>query len=145
VPLQRRPDWQSRLAEFLVSHRYKHFSYGSWDCGLFAADAIQAITGTDLACPFRGKYSSFSQLRKAIRIYTGSASVAAIAGRIATDHQMPELPILYARRGDLVLLKRPRDYSLGLVDLNGRDIIAVHSSGLGRLPIRDAFRAWKVG
>lgn len=144
MPLQRRPDWQSRLAEFLVSHRQNHFSYGTWDCGLFVADAIQVITGTDLAAPFRGKYSSLSQVRKAIRDYTGSPSVRALAERIATEHQMRGVSIRRARRGDLVLLKRPRDYSLGLVDLNGKQIIVVFDRGLTRLPLTDAFLAWRI-
>jgi hypothetical protein len=145
MSLQRRSDWQSRFASFLISHRHHYFSYGTWDCGLFVADAIQAMTDQDLAAPFRGKYSSSSQVRKAIRKYAGSPSVRALAEQIAIEHKMPEVKILRARRGDLVLFKRPRDYSFGLVDLNGRDVIVISSSGLSRLPVADAFRAWKVG
>lgn len=112
---------------------------------MFAADAIRAMTDVDLAVSFRGKYSSSSQVRKVIGEYAGSSSVRALTERIAIDYKMPELKILRARRGDLVLLKRPRDYSLGIVDLNGKEIVVAFDKGLSRLPMTDAFRTWGVG
>src|SRR5690348_16756097 len=121
--LSRLPCWQCSLARFLLDNSRRPFRYGSFDCGLFVSDAILVMTGTDLAASFRGKYKSRTELLRLIRQYTGALSLRALAERITAEFQMPEVPILRAQRGDLVLLKRARDYSLGLVDLNGRDIV----------------------
>lgn len=145
MKLTRLPCWQCSLARFLIDNQNRPFAYGSFDCGLFVSDAILAMTGADLAAPFRGKYTSRAELLPLIRQYAGARSLRALAERITSDYQMPEVPILRAQRGDLVLLKRARDYSLGLVDLNGRDIVVAFAHELRRLPIARASRAWRVG
>lgn len=103
------------------------------------------MTGTDLAIAFRGRYASRVELLPLIRKYAGAVSLRALAERITAEYQMPEVPVLRAQRGDLVMLKRARDHSLGLVDLNGREIVIAFANELRRLPIGRAARAWRVG
>ena len=55
--LIRYPSWPSLLEAYLASCSTRRFDYGEWDCGLFSADAIRVMTGTDLAATFRHAYT----------------------------------------------------------------------------------------
>lgn len=56
--LTRLPDWDRRLAATLTDHIRTPSEWGKMDCILRAADAVMAVTGTDLAEDYRGKYSN---------------------------------------------------------------------------------------
>lgn len=142
--MQRRSDWQEALDEFLRAHQNRRFEYGKWDCCLFVCNAIVSMTGVDLAGSYRGKYSTRTGALHAIGEQLGTASVQAVAENAAVAHKMPEVPVLRAHRGDMVLIARGRDYSLGLVALNGRETIVASKRGLWRLPLSRAVRAWQV-
>ena len=142
--LTRLPGWQSALDHFLTAHRETRFQYGVWDCCLFACDAIEVMTGVDVAVQFRGRYHSHTEAQRAIRAYSGSPSVRAVAGRVTEAYTMPQVDILRARRGDVVLIRRPRDYSLGIVALNGTDLITVTPQGLQRIGLSNAVCGWRV-
>ena len=142
--VQRRSDWQTVLDAFLRACENRRFEYGKWDCCLFVCNAIAAMTGDDLAASCRGQYSTRAGALRVIGEQFGTASILAVAENAATAHHMPEVPVLYAHRGDMVLVARGRDYSLGLVALNGRDVIVTSKRGLWRLPLSHAVRAWQV-
>ena len=142
--MQRRSDWQATLDEFLRAHQDRPFEYGKWDCCLFVCDAIVEMTGVDLAASYRGRYSTRAGAVRAIREQLGTVSVWAVAANAAATHSMQEVPVTHAHRGDMVLVGRVRDYSLGLVALNGRDVIVASKRGLWRLPLSCAVRAWRV-
>jgi hypothetical protein len=139
----RLPDWQSRLHAFLQEHQQESFHYGRWDCCLFVCEAVAVMTGVDPAAGYRGTYSSRAGARDALLAYCGTASVRAFAEAFTARHGMRETTILQARRGDVALIKRSRDFSLGLVALNGREIVVV-SRGLSMRPLSVAARAWNV-
>ena len=142
--MQRRSDWQGALDEFVRANEDQRFEYGKWDCCLFVCDAIIEMTGVDLAAAYRGKYSTRKGALQAICEQLGTASIQAVAAHTAAAHHMPEVPVLRAHRGDMVLIARKRDHSLGLVALNGRDVIVASKRGLWRLPLSRAVRAWHV-
>ena len=142
--MQRRSDWQRVLDEFLWANQTRPFEYGRWDCCLFICDAIVVMTGVDLAAPYRGRYSTRAGALHAISERLGTASIQAVAASAAAAHQMPEIPVSHAHRGDMLLVARGRDCSLGLVALNGRDVIVTSKRGLWRLPLSRAVRAWQV-
>jgi hypothetical protein len=142
--MTRRPDWQARLDSFLREHQQHPFAYGSWDCCLWVSSAIQAMTGVDPARAFRRHYSSRGEALTLIKTVTGSSSVEAIVAQTAKELWMPEIPIPFAQRGDVVLVKRARDYSLGLIALNGREVIVCRARGLCRISLSHALRAWRV-
>ncbi len=142
--LTRRADWATRLHNFLSERGADRFAYGRVDCCLWVADAVLGMTGIDPAAPLRGRYRSLREARVLMREYAGRPSVAAVVAAITAEHKMPEIPPLTAQRGDVVLVSRSRDYSLGLLDLNGRDILSVGRDGLLRLSLSRAARAWRV-
>ncbi len=135
--LVRKSCWQCQLAKFFFLSSRTPFAYGSFDCCMFVCDAILAMTGTDIAAEFRGTYSSQKESRR-------HGSVRSIAERVTREHGMPEVPVLRAQRGDMALLKRPRDYSLGIFDLSGMAVAAATKKGTVRVPLSEVQRAWRV-
>ena len=141
--LHRKPNWQLLLDLYLRSRNRAKFRYGSNDCCLFVCDAVEEMTGTDIAAPFRDRYHSRKQAYRAIEAYANKASVEAIAERIAAEHGMPETKPLLAQRGDVILVNRPRDFSLALVGLRG-EFLAAANRGYEIVPMDFAVRAWHV-
>jgi hypothetical protein len=127
------------------------FEWGKNDCATFAADAILANTGIDIADDFRGKYTTQLGALKTIREVTGGTSVADAAAYCAAKHGLVEHTYpLMAKRGDLVVIENDGTLIAAVVHLNGFHAISVSETGLVRLPIADqngkpnVVRAWSV-
>lgn len=130
--LQRFPDWRPRLVAYLETVRARRFSYGQHDCALFAADAVQAMTGTDLAADFRGRYDSLKASLKLVR-----------GGHLAILHQHFEaIPPAFAGVGDLALIGEVGFPALGLFE--GQHILVLREDGLGLMPRAAATSAFRV-
>jgi hypothetical protein len=142
--ITRFPDWQQRLAFFLSINRTRPFRYGDWDCCLFAADAIQTMTGVDIASDSRGTYGDRRAAYARMKEVSGRASVRTVAERAAAKHGMPQVSPLYARRGDMMLIQRARDYSLGIVSLTGKEIVVLRARTLMAIPLSYGLIAWHV-
>lgn len=132
------------LDSFLRQNCARKFRYGSWDCCLFVADAIEAMTGVDLAAPFRGTYEDRAGASRAMK-YCGAADVAVLVGKVASEHDMPVVLAPQAQRGDMVLVRRgKRSYSLGIMGLRGRDVVIPFAEGLRLIHLSNVVRAWRV-
>jgi hypothetical protein len=142
--LHRHPDWQARLGAFLAANAERPFGYGEFDCCLFVANAVLEMTGVDLAAPFRGQYGSRAGARDRMAEFCGGASVERVASRIADDHGLQRVGPLEAARGDMVLIQRRRECSLGLMNLNGQDVVIPFARGLRRIEWKHAIAAWRI-
>jgi len=142
--MQRFVNWAARLEVFLHANASRPFVYGQFDCCLFVSDAVQAMTGVDPAAGLRG-YDSAKSARLVMRECCGARSVAAFVACVAERCGMSEVSARFARRGDVVLVKRPRDYSLGLVALDGRSLVVAGAGRLVLVPLELGIRAWRVG
>jgi hypothetical protein len=143
--MTRLPDWPSRLERFLLEEKDRRFRYGAFDCALFCAGCIEAMTGVDIALPYRKRgYASRYEALDLAQDLAGERSIEAIAGRQAQHHGMPEVPVLKAQRGDMLLMKRPRDYSLGILGLDGQHALIAVRVGWGPWPLNRVCRAWRV-
>lgn len=130
----RHEGWPERLAALLARAERQSFRFGRYDCALFAADNVHALTGSDPATPWRG--------------YTGKRAAEAIRAR---DGDLPDLvcaalgqPLdnpLFAQRGDVVYMAD--DDSLG-VCVGGHVAIPARPRGLTYRRLRDATAAWRV-
>jgi hypothetical protein len=137
--LRRFDDWPARLSSFLEARRDTPFRYGAHDCCLFTADAVLAMTGTDVAVSFRDHYrSAFGALRR-LRIATPIATVEGVADQVFGCGVTPN----YAQRGDVVLLASPSGLILGIVALDGRAAAAAETGWLA-FPLSCARRAWRI-
>jgi hypothetical protein len=75
--MKRYHDWQVRFEAFIRECRHVPFAWGSNDCALFAADAVQAITGEHLCPELRGHRGA----RQALRTLERAGGVRGIADR----------------------------------------------------------------
>lgn len=146
MPLTRDQKWERKLHDYIESKRSAAFAYGSCDCALFTCDGIQAMTGTDIAAEFRGKYTTELGAAKVIKQVTGGSTVEDVADYVTKQFDMKEWPgVLYAQRGDAVIFDMPEGPTLGLVYLDGRHAVFIGSQGLRRQPVKQCRRAWRVG
>lgn len=133
----RRPDWQSRLVDYLGRASRTPFAPGRHDCALFAAGAVEAMTGVDLAASWRGRYRS---LRGGVRVlrregYRDHVALAAAHFRARVAHEV-------AMPGDLAAVPTPDGPALGVVQ--GRFAYVVGPSGLGMVPAASAVTVFEV-
>lgn len=141
MSLIRYSDWQTRLHRYLMSAATRPFAWGVFDCVHHSADAILAMTGTDILTDIRHRYDSLLTSKKLLQDFGGD--VWSATEMIANKYQMPEVKPLFAQRGDLVVIDQHGESLSGIVDLSGK-ISAVTSTGCLVLNLRAAARAWSV-
>lgn len=133
-PILRRLDWRPRLTAYLGAVRSVSFGYGEGqlDCALFAAGAVEAMTGVDLADGWRGYRSGADGVRRLRdRGFDGMPGLLA--------HHCAACPPLLARPGDLVLLPR------GAVGVcQGRLAYAMGRDGVKLADMADATKGYRV-
>lgn len=132
--LTRDERWPLILAEQVEGARKRPFAFGMHDCCLFAADVVLAMTGTDIAAGYRGKYKTE---RGALQLIAKGEGLSAMASKQLGK----SMPALCAQRGDVVLISQGR-YSLGIC--LGSMLVVPGKEGLVFLPIREAMCAWRV-
>jgi hypothetical protein len=133
--LIRFPDWRKRLLHYVAGVSRARFQAGKLDCALFAAGAVHAMTGADLARGWR-KYRSLKKGR-ALLADKGFADHVALAASL-----LPEIPPSFASVGDIAVLTADEDDALGVVQ--GPNIWALRPDGLGTVPLTQAKRAFRV-
>lgn len=136
--IERRSDWEARLSAYLAERvNALQFLWGKSDCALYTADAVLEMTGTDIAAPFRGKYSTAVGSAKALKKY-GAGTL-----KDTFDTLLPPKPVGYARRGDVVM----HDGAVGICI--GADALFVRAEGEGpgleRIARDQWSDAWSVG
>ena len=99
MALTRIGDWELALHDYMVANDGLPHVYGTRDCVLFAAGAVQALTGVDLAAKWRGKYKTEAgALRTLCKLSDGT-----VQGLIY--QYLPTIPTSFARRGDIALFE----------------------------------------
>jgi hypothetical protein len=147
VNMKKKEHWLTEdFPQFIDARLNTPFAWGSNDCALFAADAIQAITGVDIADDFRGKYKAKTGAVKAINSVAGGSTLADATSYCAQKHGLPEYEYpLMAKRGELVLVKNADGEEIaGVVSLNGRYVFSPGETGLLSIPITNVTRAWQL-
>jgi hypothetical protein len=127
-------DWQTRFAEFAAARRAVPFAWGSNDCYLFAADAVLAMTGEDIATDLRGTYSTAREALRQQRAVGGIATVTAKLGE--------PVAATLAGPGDVVLIDMNGRDALGIC--NGGTVLGPGARGLVAVSMAAAKSAWKV-
>jgi len=146
MPLLKKEHWETRaFHDFLLSQVNVPFAWGTSDCCLFAANALLAITGTDIADDFRGKYATEREAFVLIRTLTGGSTTADAVAYAASKHGLVEREYpLMAQRGDLVVIANGDQLVAGVVHLNGSDVVSVAETGPVRLPITSVVHSWST-
>ena len=95
----RRDDWLVAFFAALHKHSTAPFTWGEHDCAMLSADCIEAVTGRDLAEPFRGKYDSEAS-GKAILKEHKLRSAISIVSKV-----FKKIPASQAQVGDIAVVK----------------------------------------
>lgn len=134
----RKADWEARLNAFVEQVRERRHAYGAHDCMLFAAGAVQAQTGRDLARGHRRKYKDKLSAARHLK----SLGFASLDEMI--DSLLDAKPIGFAQRGDIILTD---DGYPGVV-FDGDTalvVVAEGADGLLRVPRAEWIKAWRCG
>lgn len=124
-----------QLRPYLRAADARPWRYGAHDCAQFAAGWVRLVTGRDLA--------------QGLHYATLRDGLAQLQARGFTDHvaaaaaHLPEVPVAFARRGDLAAIRRPRGLVLGIV-LGERVAALSRHHGVQQVPLTEAFRAFRV-
>ncbi|WP_133251529.1 DUF6950 family protein [Zavarzinia aquatilis] len=129
------------LRDYLESCCRRRWEWGSHDCTLFAADWVLAVTGTDPAAGWRGRYGSADECRARLLNAGGLEAVVARA-MTAARFSETDAPVT----GDVGLVRAPTALDgMGVVSaIRQGDLWVVR--GIRRLlaaPFPTA-RAWRV-
>ena len=126
--------WQIRLAAYLNTCAPRPLEYGQHDCAIFAAGAVQAMTGLDLAEGWRGRYST---LRGGLRVLRAQGYADQVA--LAAAH-LPEIGT--PRPGDLAVIETPHGPAIGVVQ--GAMVYVTGEDRLSLVPVGTATRFFEV-
>lgn len=123
---ERRPDWEARLVAYMDAARLAVEAGDEAFCGLFAAGAVEAVTGDDLAAQYRGRYREIAARLEAV-----------------IDEHLPERPRALAQRGDLAW----HDGSVGVVMGDNAYFVGERDGkpALVNVPRAEWQKAWGVG
>jgi hypothetical protein len=133
----RKDNWRLDLMQFLGEVARRPLQFGTHDCALFAAEAVQVMTGTDLAAPYRGQYSD---LRQGVRLLKADGHADHVA--LARSH-LPAIPVAEAMPGDLAVIEAEPIPALGVVQGAAVYVLTLDGS-LGLVPLTSAVEAFRV-
>ena len=134
--ISRKPTWHADLTAYLAQAARVPFAEGVSDCALFAAGAVEAMTGVDLAARWRGRYRT---TRGGLRVLRKAGYADHLA--LVAEHFAEIAPAL-ARAGDLAAVETPDGLALALVQ--GEHIYVRGPAGIALVPLTSAARAFRV-
>jgi|TARA_R110000851_G_scaffold46360_1_gene112827 hypothetical protein len=141
-------DWPDRLSGFLKERHNTPFEWGKSDCCLFAADAVQAINGSDPAHFFRSKYSTMKEAIKFIKHFSGGG-VEETVEKIFMEMGHKQVSLESSNSGDVVLMDvenvHPEAYGLTTGILFDKTMaIAQGTDGLVYVDNPDVKKVWAI-
>jgi hypothetical protein len=134
--LTRARDWRARLSTLIEQRRRVPYTE-EVNCALFMADAVLAMTGQDLAAPFRGKFKTLAEGDALLK----ASGFADLPSYLAA--QFEEINPVLARVGDLMLFEVEQGWGGGVV--NGERVTVLSLNGLGTVRRSQGKRAFRVG
>jgi len=127
-------DWTTRLSEVIKAALERPFSWGEFDCCLFAADCAVAVCGTDPAEAYRGTYKTEAGAKRALKKQHGSLEAAwdACFARVAPA---------FIQRGDIAMYEAPGGRSMAVYWAN--EFWSTTDAGVARV-VCDPLAVWRV-
>ncbi|MDO5704031.1 MAG: hypothetical protein Q4G49_03030 [Paracoccus sp. (in: a-proteobacteria)] len=123
-------DWEARLSDYICRVAKTPFEYGVHDCALFAAGGVEAVTGSNPAVKWAGRYGcALGGLRQMRRV--GYADHIDCAARL-----FPAISAAARMAGDLAVVTQGDDRALGIVQ--GALIYVLLGDQIGLVPAHRA-------
>lgn len=129
-------DFPERLAAFLAERQDIPYAWGTNDCALFAADAVQAVRGDDPISDLRGQWHDEASAMALLE------SLGGLIGFMDSRFKRRQTAAL-AQRGDVVMV-RMDDGSPSLAVVDVTYCAAPADLGLLYIPTTHARIAWEV-
>lgn len=107
--MTRLANWQNNLSELINAKREQPFDFPTWNCLMWAASAIEAVTGEDILAAYHGKYKTEKAAATLLRKLDGVKTSQALLEKHLGEPQ----PVAFARAGDIVIVD-PTDTGLEL-------------------------------
>lgn len=134
--MTRLPDWRTRLVAYLARVSRLALVYGSHDCALFWAGAVEAMTGHDLAARWVGRYHTRAGGLRLLQA-AGYDDQVALAASL-----FEEVPPAFLQPGDLATLQGTDGIACGVVQ--GEGIYVLTPTGQALMPLTSAIRGFRV-
>lgn len=128
--MARLPDWEGRLTAYL-SAPGRVFEYGVSDCALFAAGAVEAVTGVRPFPDIAGTYHDAESAAEVLRALGGTLFRT-------VDTAFPRKAVGFAQRGDLVMAQKAIGVCMGAKG------VFLQMDSFAFLPRSDFKYAWEV-
>jgi len=127
-------DWTTRLNDVIKAALERPFSWGEFDCCIFAADCAVAVCGVDPAERYRGKYKTEAGAKRALKKTHGSLDAAwdACFTRVAPS---------FIQRGDVAVYEAPGGRSMAVYWAN--EFWATTELGVTRV-VCEPIAVWRV-
>lgn len=138
--MKRLAGWRSRLEGVVDEYRLSQLDFGKFDCAIFCARAIEAITGARVGDPAWWRYGSRRGGAK-IMLEAGFTNLADLTASV-----LPEIHPSQAYIGDIAALESDTEFGYALGVVTGDRIFVVREgAGIGTVDLLAAKRAFKVG
>ncbi len=145
--------WEAALETVFTEAESKAFSYGTFDCSIFAADCVEAISGIDPLEDFRGTYDSRVTALEQLEAFGHGNLVQAVDYQLKLNSwkrvrstNKKGCGIGHVQRGDVACIRdRNNCPSLAVVDFSGRHVVMpATEGGLATRPLYNAFIIWGI-
>ncbi|MDH0749535.1 hypothetical protein N5D61_24730 [Pseudomonas sp. GD03842] len=130
----RHRDWTTRLNEVIKAALERPFSWGDFDCCLFAADCAVAVCGVDPASAYRGKYKTEAGAKRLIKKNHGSLEAA-------WDACFSRVQPAFIQRGDIALYESPNGRGIAVFWAN--EYWSTTDNGVARVDCKP-IAVWRV-
>lgn len=138
----RKYNWQSLLVGYIESCRNAEFIWGELDCGLFAAGAVEIMTGIDTVKVLRGKYKTSRGAAGILKHYAGGRVAEAVDKALA-GKGFVFIELNYAQRGDVVIYPTDDNHAAGIC--MGMDAVFLDTAGgLTYVHMSQCTKAWRI-
>lgn len=146
IELIRLPDWRARFERAVDTVKSERFAWGGagagdgLDCGIgLVGLLVMAVTGEDVAAPYRGRYKTAKGALGVMR-RAGFDNLGDLVASV-----LPEIHPSQAKIGDVAAIATDSAFGFGLGIVNGDRIFIIMPEGQGTVDLLDAKRAFKVG
>jgi hypothetical protein len=122
-------NWESKLNAYIEENKDKAFKYGTWDCCIFTAGAVQIVTGFNHITEF--KYKTKKTAEKLLKEGGGIEAI------LDSKFDRKSIPCM-AKRGDIIL------YNKAIGVCVGNKAIFLNEEGYATVPMKDWEVTWGV-
>lgn len=132
--MKRTNDWPTKLANYLLEKQKQPFEWGVNDCCLFAADAILAMGGLDVAKDVRGRYKTAIGAHRIMKKLSADSLVELLTQRLGEPNGV-------ITRGSIIV-----------VESNGEQVVGVFyqkpwaltEKGLQGMSVDSVIQSWSL-